>query len=351
MPSNIKVLFKACPPKGLPSTTEHMEIKHDSIDLETYQLEDGDILLRNLYLSLDPYMRGRMRDPSIKSYVAPFEVGHVLEGSGVAEVIKSKNEQYKVGDLVTGFIGWEQYTHISKSKKTNPMKILKDARENIDKIPLSYYIDVLGGPGLTAYGSLKRIGHPKAGETIFVTAASGAVGQVVGQIAKFQGLRVVGSAGEDAKVDYLINELHFDAAFNYKKVDLDKKLTETCPNGIDIYFDNVGGETLDIVLMHLNLYARVIACGMISQYNATEEYGIKNLMQIIAKRIRIEGFIVFDYFDLYDEFFNTVRNWLLEGKIVYKEDITEGIENAPDVLISVFTGKNFGKAIVKIADL
>ncbi|KAG9293099.1 hypothetical protein G9A89_016461 [Geosiphon pyriformis] len=347
MPSNIKVLFKTCSPKRLSSPTEHIEIKHDSIDLETYQLEDGDILIRNLYLSLDPYMR----DPSIESFMESFEVGHILEGFGVAEVIKSKNEQYKIGNLVSGFTGWEQYTYLSKSKKSAPMKILKNARENVDKIPLSYYIGVLGATGLSAYGSLKKIGHPKAGETIFVTAASGAVGQVVGQIAKFQGLRVVGSAGEDVKVDYLINELHFHAAFNYKKVDLDKKLTETCPNGIDIYFDNVGGETLDIVLMHLNLYARIIACGMISQYNATEEYGIKHLTQIIPKRIRMEGFIVYDYIDLYDEFVSTMRNWLLEGKLVYREDITEGIENAPDGLIRVFKGKNFGKAIIKIADL
>jgi len=208
---------------------------------------------------------------------------------------------------------------------------------------------MLGLPGMTAYSGLFKIGQPKKGETIYVSTAAGAVGQIVCQISKILGLRVIGSAGDDNKIDFLLNELKLDGAFNYKKVDIKEKLKELCPNGIDIYFDNVGGEMLDIVLLRLNNYARVIACGMVSQYNAEKPYGIKNLISVIPKRILIQGFVATDHYkELYGKFLKDMNGWLKSHNLKYKEDMVSGIENAPQAFLNLFNGKNFGKLIIKI---
>ncbi|KAK9759723.1 hypothetical protein K7432_016987 [Basidiobolus ranarum] len=271
-----------------------------------------------------------------------------MQAGGVSEVIKSKNPEYKEGDIVTGMIGWENYTVISGGKD---LRKIEGARES--SIPLSYYLGVLGMPGMTAYAGLFKIGEPKEGETIFISAASGAVGQVVGQIAKVKGLRVVGTAGDDSKVEYLLKELKFDAAFNYKKVDLDQALSESCPNGIDVYFENVGGKMLDTVLKHCNDFARIPVCGMISQYNRfSNPEPIYNIALVLSKRIRFQGFIVSEIAaEFASQFSKDVPTWLKEGKMVYKEDKMEGIENAPEAFLRILRGENFGKQVVKLADL
>ncbi|RIB25040.1 hypothetical protein C2G38_2068424 [Gigaspora rosea] len=244
-----------------------------------------------------------------------------------------------------GLIGWEEYSHIPANVVSTEI-LTKEI--SISKVPESHFLGLLGIPGMSAYVGLNKIGQPKKGETIFISTASGAVGQVVGQIAKIKGLRVIGSTGDDSKIKYLEEELKFDGAFNYKTCNTDEKLKELCPNGIDIYFDNVGGETLDIAINHLNNFARVVACGMISQYNAKEHYGVKNIIQVIAKRVLIQGFIVSDHFQEMESFHKEMVEWFKQGKLKYKEDIVEGIQNAPQALVNILTGKKFGKMVVKI---
>ncbi|CAG8547485.1 12520_t:CDS:2, partial [Dentiscutata heterogama] len=242
---------------------------------------------------------------------------------------------------------WEEYTHIPANATSGIESLAKEIANS--NAPKSYFLGILGMPGMSAYVGLNKIGKPKKGETIFITAASGAVGQVVGQIAKIKGLRVIGSAGDDSKIKYLEEELNFDGAFNYKTCNTDEKLRELCPNGIDIYFDNVGGETLETVLNHLNIFGRVVACGMISQYNTKTPYGIKNLMQVVGKRLLIQGFIVSDHYqEMSESFQKEMGEWLKQGKLKYKEDIVEGIQNAPEAFVNMLTGKNFGKMVIKI---
>ncbi|KAF9179742.1 hypothetical protein BGZ51_006566 [Haplosporangium sp. Z 767] len=330
-------------PTEFPVPGEHFDVQTKDL---TVNLSAKDVLLRNLYVSVDPYMRGRMRNTD-KSYIGGFQIGQPLNGYGVAEVIESKNDAFPVGTVVAGFVGWEEYT---VAPGAQGLRAISDARN--PKIPLSSYLGVLGMPGLTAYSSLKIIGQPKAGETIFISAASGAVGQLVGQIAKRQGLRVVGSVGADDKVEYLLKDLKFDAAFNYKKGDILENLKAAAPEGIDIYFENVGGETLEAALEVMNTHGRVIACGMISQYNTQTPYGVRNLPHIVTKRITMRGFIASDFQkECGADFVKDLGSWLAKGEIIYKEDITDGIENAPDSFVGMLKGKNFGKQIVKIADL
>ncbi|KAG0004283.1 hypothetical protein BGZ79_009773 [Entomortierella chlamydospora] len=329
-------------PQEYPVPGEHFAVETNELHVE---LKEGDVLLRNLYISLDPYMRGKMRNA--KSYTAGFQIGKTMDASGVSEVIESKNATFPVGTVVTGFVGWEQYSVISGAQGLRPI-----ANPRNPKIPLSSYVGVLGMPGLTAYSSLKIIGQPKSGETIFISAASGAVGQIVGQISKRLGLRVVGSAGSDEKVDFLLKELKFDAAFNYKKGSILENLRAAAPEGVDIYFENVGGETLEAALEMMNTHGRIIACGMISVYNTTAPYGVRNLFHIIGKRITIRGFIVSDFAqECGADFAKDVGSWLANGDIIYKEDIADGIDNAPDAFVGMLQGKNFGKQVVKIADL
>ncbi|KAF9388763.1 hypothetical protein CPB97_000451 [Podila verticillata] len=342
MVQNKSVIFLKHPTE-FPVVGEHFEVQTKELSVT---LQPNDVLVKNLFISLDPYMRGRMRDTD-KSYTAGFQIGHVLNGSGVSEVIESKNDTFPVGTIVTGFVGWEEFSLVPGAQG---LRALPDARTS--PIPLSAYIGVLGMPGMTAYSSLKIIGQPKKGETIFISAAAGAVGQLVGQIAKHQGLRVIGSVGSDDKVDYLINELKFDAAFNYKKGDVLENLKRLAPEGIDIYYENVGGVQLEAALEVMNTHGRVVACGMISQYNTQTPYGIRNLTHVIGKRITIRGFIVSDFAaECGADFARDVGSWLVKKEMIYKEDITEGIENAPEAFIGMLQGRNFGKAVVKIADM
>ena len=270
-----------------------------------------------------------------------------MNGSGVSEVIESNNPAFPVGEIVTGNINWEERSVIPGGQG---LRIIPNGRNS--KIPLSNYVGVLGMPGMTAYSSLKIIGQPKAGETIFISAASGAVGQLVGQIAKRQGLRVIGSAGSDEKVAFLLNELKFDAAFNYKKGVILENLSRLAPEGVDIYYENVGGETLEAALEVMNNYGRIVVCGMISAYNNPNPYGIKNLMQLIGKRLTMRGFIVSDFAaECAADFSRDIGGWLVNNEIIYKEDVAVGLDSAPEAFVGMLNGKNFGKQVVKIADL
>ncbi|KAI9304133.1 hypothetical protein BJ944DRAFT_267302 [Cunninghamella echinulata] len=347
MVSNKQVIFSKVP-TGYPVAGEHITIKTTEFDLDQ-PLNDGEFITKTLDLSVDPYFRGRMRDASIKSYSPAFIVDEPLNGHVMLQVVRSKNNNYKEGDLLYGYGKYEEYVKYNDAfAKALRLVVRNDPKEN--GLPISNYVGVLGMPGMTAYVGLFKIGEIKKGETIYISAASGAVGQLAGQIAKAHGLRVVGSASTDDKVAYL-KEIGFDGAFNYRTEDSRSKLAELCPNGIDVYFENVGGETLEIVIDLANDFARIIACGMISQYNTTEPYPIRNLIKVVSKRLKIQGYIVSDYAEVEPEFREYVTKALLDGKIKYKEDITNGIEYTPEALINVLTGKNFGKAVVHVADL
>ncbi|KAM7460857.1 hypothetical protein LguiA_028978 [Lonicera macranthoides] len=299
------------------------------------------VLVKNLYLSCDPYMRIRMKNIQ-GNYVEPFTLGSPINGYGVAKVLESGHPNFKKGELVWGRTGWEEYSLITATDSLNKV-------QHTD-VPLSYYTGLLGMAGLTAYAGFYEVCSPKKGETVFVSAASGAVGQLVGQFAKLLGCYVVGSAGSKEKVDLLKNKFGFDEAFNYKdEQDLDAALTRYFPNGIDIYFENVGGKMLDAVLPNMRLHGRIAVCGMISQYNLEEPEGIRNSFCLITKRVRMEGFLVFDYYHLYPKFLELVLPQIKEGKIVYVEDTAEGLESAPAALVGLFSGRNVGKQVVIVS--
>ncbi len=304
----------------------------------------GQMLLKTKYLSLDPYMRGRMSDA--KSYVPPYAVGEPLGGGTVSEVVASNNPKFAVGDIVLGFGGWQEYS-VSEG---NGLKKLDPAAA-----PVSTALGVLGMPGLTAYTGLLNIGQPKAGETLAVAAAAGPVGATVGQIAKIKGCRVVGIAGGQKKVDYLRHELGFDAAVDHRSPRLKEQLKAACPNGIDIYFENVGGAVWDAVLPLLNIFARVPVCGLAANYNATSlpegPDRTPSLMRaILAMRLRVQGFIVYDFAQQTEDFLRDVSGWIHEGKLKYREDIVEGLENAPQAFIGLLQGANFGKLLIKVSN-
>ena len=299
----------------------------------------GDVLVRNIFMSLDPYMRGRMNEA--KSYASSFEIGEVLQARVIGEVAASKNDDYAAGDIVFGMLGWEDY---SLAKGAESLRHV-----DAELAPLPYYLGALGMPGMTAWIGLREIGQPKAGETLFVSAASGAVGQIAGQIGKIRGCRVVGSAGSDAKVAYVADELGFDAAFNYTTAESYlAALQERCPGGLDVYFDNVGGAMLDAALEVANPFARFVECGMISQYNLVERDGVQNLVYLTRKRIRMQGFIVSDHSDLLPEFMAEMAGWLKSGEVKYRVDVADGLENAPATFIAMLKGENFGKQVVRI---
>lgn len=294
-------------------------------------------LARTTYLSLDPYMRGRMR--AGVSYAQPAELGKPMVGGTVSQVARCNHPDFAVGDYVLGYNGWQEY---AVSDGQDVQKI--DPTQG----KLSYWLGVLGMPGLTAYAALLEIGRPKAGETVVVSAAAGAVGSVVGQIAKIKGCHAVGIAGSDAKCDFVVKALHFDACINYKTQDLAEALGRACPNGIDVYFDNVAGPVLAAVLRHINLGARIPLVGLISQYNATQPPPGPNLMPLLIKRALIQGFLVRDHENRRPEFLRNVSGWIKEGKLKYREDVVEGLENAPRAFLGLFQGKNFGKLIVRV---
>ncbi|KAG0492202.1 hypothetical protein HPP92_005600 [Vanilla planifolia] len=337
---NKKVLLKHFI-TGFPRESDMELVESDTVRLKVPEGSTA-VLLKNLYLSCDPYMRFRMSKHVEPSFVPDFTPGEVISGSGVGKVVDSKHPDFKEGDYVWGMTGWEEYSLI-----TSPEGLVKI--KYID-VPLSYYTGLLGMPGFTAYIGFFEICKPKQGEFVFISAASGAVGQLVGQYAKLTGCYVVGSAGSDEKVSLLKHKFGFDDAFNYKKEnDLDAALKRCFPEGIDIYFENVGGAMLDAVLLNMRLHGRISACGMISQYNLEEHEGVRNLLSILAKRIRMEGFVVFDHYHNYSEFVEYTVSRLKEGKITYLEDVAEGLEKASGALIGLFYGRNLGKQLVVVA--
>jgi NADPH-dependent curcumin reductase len=330
-------ILLASRPRGKPTLDNFKLVETDIADPGP-----GQMLLRTIYLSLDPYMRGRMN--AGPSYAKPVEVGAVMEGRAVCEVVKSNLPPYKAGDIVLAGTGWQ--THALADGK---------GVQKIDPAlgPISNALGVLGMPGLTAYAGLHNIGKPQPGETLVVAAASGAVGSVVGQIAKIMGCRVVGIAGGERKCRYVKEELGFDACLDHRQPDLPERLKAACPNGIDIYFENVGGEVFEGVLPLLNNFARVPVCGLIAHYNATELPAGPNLVpllmhSILVKRLTFRGFIVGDFAAQYPEFMADMSGWLRDGHVKYREDITDGLDNAPRELIGLLKGENFGKKIIRV---
>lgn len=300
----------------------------------------GQLLVRTRYLSVDPYMRGRMS--TAKSYIPPFKLDRPIESGGIGEVLVSGSPLFAAGDVVVGMLPWQQrgIAQAASVRKVTP------------GMSLSAQLGVLGMPGLTAYVGLLDIGQPKAGDTLFVSGAAGAVGSLVGQIGKIAGCRVVGSAGSDEKVRYLKDELGFDAAYNYKSVGLQREvLRELCPSGIDVYFDNVGGETLEAVIWNLKDHARVALCGMISMYNESElPPGPCNLMELVRRRVRMQGFIVTDHAQRNGDFIRDMSQWLAEGKVKVRETVVHGLQRAPIAFIGMLKGENVGKMVVHVAD-
>ena len=323
-------------PAGLPSESD-FELAQVTVP----QVGERQVLVQNIYMSVDPYMRGRMVDR--KSYLPPFQLDQPLEGGCVGRVIESNNGQFQVGDFVLGMSGWREY-FISDGKgliKIDPQIA-----------PIQAYLGTVGMPGLTAYVGLLDIGKPREGETVFVSAAAGAVGSIVCQIAKLKGCNVLGSAGSEEKVSWLLQEAGVDAAFNYKAVDdVIAEVGRQCPNGIDVYFENVGGVHLQAALEHMNTFGRIIMCGAISMYNATEPIpGPPNLFYATTKQLTLQGFIVREHLAKLPQFYIDMGKWIAEGKIKWKETIVDGLENAPQAFIGLFKGENFGKMIVKIGD-
>lgn len=305
--------------------------------------KDGEMLLRTVYLSLDPYMRGRMNDA--QSYAPPVAIDEVMVGGSVGRVVTSNNDKFNVGDWVVSFGGWQDY---SVSDGTDVINLGSDVAYP------SYALGVMGMPGLTAYMGLLDIGQPKAGETVVVAAATGAVGSLVGQIAKLKGCRVVGIAGGEEKCRYAVETLGFDACIDHKDADMAQQLALACNDGIDVYYENVGGAVFDAVMPLLNACARIPLCGLISQYNATQLPEGPDRMSLLmgtllVKRIKMQGFIVFDdYGHRYGEFAAQMQTWLTEGKIIYKEDVVDGLDNAATGFMGLLTGDNFGKRVVRV---
>ena len=304
---------------------------------------DGQVLLHTLWLSLDPYMRGRMS--AARSYAKPVEVGEPMVGGTVNEVAASKHPDFKPGDIVLGYAGWQDYAVSDGAglRKLDPRRA-----------PISTALGVLGMPGMTAYTGLLTIGQPKPGETVVAAAATGPVGSLVGQIAKIKGCRTVGIAGGQDKCRYLVDEFGFDAAVDHRSKNFPEELRRACPKGIDVYFENVGGAVWDAVFPLLNDFARIPVCGLIAQYNMTELPGGPDrtpqlFRQVLTKRLTIRGFIVSDFASQAEAFARDVSAWLQQGKIKYKEDVVEGLENAPQAFVGLLQGKNFGKLLVRVS--
>lgn len=321
-------------PKKLP-TAENFELVETTVPPP----EAGEIQVKNLYMSVDPYMRGRMRDA--KSYADPFQIGEAMTGGAVGKVIASRSPDFAVGDYVNTNLGWRDH---SVGPTTGVSKI------DPSKGPLSAFLGTLGMPGMTAYVGLNQIAKLQPGETLFVSAAAGAVGAVACQIGKNLGCRVVGSVGSNEKADWLKEEAGVDVAINYKTVDhLESRIAEACPDGIDVYFENVGGEHLVAALNLMNRFGRIALCGMIAMYNEPIP-GPRNLAVAIGQQLRIQGFIVYSHWDLYPQFLNEMGDWIAKGKLKWKETVVQDLEKAPDAFIGLFKGENTGKMVVQLAE-
>ena len=319
-------------PKGIPTAAN---FTHAQIELKS--LPDKQVLVRNLFMSVDPYMRGRMNEQ--KSYVLPFEIDKVLEGGAVGEVMESRSKEFKAGDIVTSNFGWREY-FIASPKDLHPVSRVVQ--------PVSVYLGALGMTGMTAWAGL-HLGKVKAGDVIYISGAAGAVGNVAGQLAKIRGCKVIGSAGSMEKVKFLREECGFDIAFDYKTGPVLEQLNVEAPDGIDVYFDNVGGEALEAALSALRLHGRIIACGGISGYNEEKPRpGPNNLFNITTKRLTMKGLIVRDWLDRQAEFEKEVGGYLQAGKLKNKETVVEGLDQAEDAFIGLFKGENIGKMVVKL---
>jgi NADPH-dependent curcumin reductase CurA len=330
---NRQIIFKERPAEKLEAS--HFEAR----DGEIPEPGDGEVLMRTLYLSLDAANRAWMQGKTYKEPVLP---GEVMHGYTISEVVSSNSDRFVQGDLVEGQGNWQEYSVVSGRQlaKVTP------------RGPLSHQLSILGITGLTAYFGLLRVGEPQEGETLVVSAAAGAVGNVVGQIGNIKGCRVVGIAGSDEKCKWLTDELGFDAAINYKSEDVFGALKKACPDGIDVYFDNVGGDILSHVLFQMNLHGRVACCGAVSQYDVgapdPSPPGIPGLL--VVNRIKMEGFIVMDYFSQRESACDEISQWVIDGRVKIKEDIIEGLENAPAALVGLLRGENYGKRMIHVAD-
>jgi len=331
MSKNLQVLLASRPTGAV--TESHFQLAERDIP----EPQPGEILVRNHWLSLDPYMRGRMS--ASKSYAASVEIGDVMVGGTVGEVIESKHVRFKAGDFVVGSLGWQLYA-LSNGEGL--------AKVDPNLVPLSTYLGVVGMPGATAWTGLMEICQPQAGDTVVVSAASGAVGGVVGQLAKMQGCRAVGIAGGKAKCEYAVKELGYDACIDYKAGRLYEELKQACPNGIDCYFENVGGPTMDTVFRLLNPFSRVALCGLISDYNLEDPYGVKMIRSILVNRVKMQGFIVNDRMDIYQKAIRKMAGLVSSGQLKYRESVAEGLQNAPTAFIGLLAGRNFGKQLVKL---
>lgn len=333
--SNTQILL-ASRPTGMP-TQDNFKFVETTIPT----LSEGEVLIKTLYLSVDPYMRGRMNDQ--KSYSPPFKLNEVIQGGAVGEVVESKDPSLQKGDIITGMLGWQHYT-------AAPAKQVRKIDPKV--APITTALGILGMPGLTAYFGLLDIGKPQVGETVVVSGAAGAVGSVVGQIAKIKGCHVVGIAGSDEKCQYLISELGFDAAINYKSAkDIRQALKEACPNGVDVYFENVGGDISDAVMTLLNFKARIPLCGLISLYNLEKpDIGPRNQSLLLTTSSLMQGFIIGNYAERFGEAIPQLATWLKEGRLKFAENIVDGFENTPEAFLGLFRGENVGKQLVKVAD-
>ncbi|KAF1851294.1 NAD(P)-binding protein [Cucurbitaria berberidis CBS 394.84] len=351
MVQNKGLIFKKVP-EGWPKPGQDLVIEDRPIDLDQ-ELPEGALLVKNYYASFDPYQRGRMRAAESKSYSPPFELGKPITNRCIFKVVKSNSEKFKEGETLStqGITPFEEYSVLDKNTVALCFKL-----ENPYNLDPKFFLGPLGMPGLTAWSSFYEIGQPKKGETIFISAASGAVGQLVGQLAKHEGLTVIGSVGDDKKLEFIQKELGFNSGFNYKKEKPADALARLAPNGIDIYYENVGGEQLEAAINAMNNFGRIVACGMISQYNLKpgEQYPFRNLMSIVAKRLTIRGFIVSDANmgpKHAKEHQEKLQKWLSEGTFKATISVTEGIDNAAEGFVGMLEGKNFGKAVLQIADL
>ncbi|MFX0086948.1 MAG: NADP-dependent oxidoreductase [Candidatus Hodarchaeota archaeon] len=328
-------------PVGLIKESDFEWVKEKSI----IELKEGEILIRNLYLSLDPSNRNWINPARAPHYTKPIKIGEVMRGICLGRIEQSRNSKFEKGEIVTGIFGWQDYT-ISDGSGVISISLFRS-----EDVSLTAYLHIFGMIGITAYFGLLEIGKPREGETLVISAAAGSVGSLVGQIGKIKGCRVIGIAGTKEKCNWIKTELGYDGAINYKTESVDERLRELCPDGVDIYYDNVGGEILDTVLKHINLHARIVICGMISLYNVTDKpAGLQNYTQIHRKRALVQGFNVNDYLKRMTEAFVDLMQWFSEGKLKYREDIIEGLENAPRAINKLFYGSNKGKLLIKIIE-
>jgi NADPH-dependent curcumin reductase CurA len=339
LPTTQRQYRLAARPVGLPKDSD-WEFRTEPVRMP----EAGGVLVRTLALSLDPAMRGWMNEG--RSYIPPVALGEVMRAAGVGEVIASRSDAFAVGDIVSGALGVQEVCTVDAADA----KRVGLARIDLRLGTLTQWLNVLGMPGMTAYFGLMEVGRPKPGDTVVVSGAAGAVGQTVGQLAKIKGCRVVGIAGGRAKCDWVVQELGFDACVDYKAGDLKTALKAAAPDGVDIYFDNVGGEILDILLTRIRRGARIVICGAISQYNNLEAtQGPKNYMSLLVNRARMEGMVVFDYADRYGTAVAELAGYLKDGRLKSREDVVDGIENFPGALLRLFSGQNFGKLVLRVA--